>query len=102
MSPGRRVALVLDALRDAGPMAVTDLVARTRLSRPTVDAVADDLVRLGWLVEVDPETVARRAARSWPSAATTSRSRRTRDASGSMPFGGRSRVPGFEARQPAR
>jgi predicted NBD/HSP70 family sugar kinase len=53
-------ALVLDALRGAGPLAVTDLVARTRLSRPTVDAVADDLVRLGWLAEVDPETVPRR------------------------------------------
>ena len=44
--------LVLDALRSAGPLRVTELVARTRLSRPTVDAVADDLLRLGWLEQV--------------------------------------------------
>ena len=44
--------LVLDALRSAGPLRVTDLVARTHLSRPTVDAVADDLLRLGWLEQV--------------------------------------------------
>jgi predicted NBD/HSP70 family sugar kinase len=43
---------VLDALRATpGPMRVTELVARTELSRPTVDAVADDLVRLGWVEE---------------------------------------------------
>ena len=42
---------MLDALRAGGPLRVTELVARTGLSRPTVDAVADDLVRLGWLDE---------------------------------------------------
>src|SRR5919198_4289870 len=47
--------LVLDTLRDAGPLRVTDLVTRTGLSRPTVDAVADDLLRLGWLEESDDE-----------------------------------------------
>jgi len=47
--------VVLGALRDGGPMRVTELVARTGLSRPTVDAVADDLLRLGWLEEVDGE-----------------------------------------------
>jgi len=50
--------VVLDALRDAGPLAVTELVERTGLSRPTVDAVADDLVRLGWLAEVDEDPAA--------------------------------------------
>jgi predicted NBD/HSP70 family sugar kinase len=45
-------ARVLDALRDGAPMRVSDLVARTQLSRPTVDAVADELIRLGWLAEV--------------------------------------------------
>jgi predicted NBD/HSP70 family sugar kinase len=52
--------LVLDTLRDTGPLAVTDLVARTRLSRPTVDAIADDLVRLGFVSEVDPVAQSRR------------------------------------------
>src|SRR4051794_2665121 len=43
---------VLDVLRAAdGPLRVTELVAQTGMSRPTVDAVADDLVRLGWLEE---------------------------------------------------
>src|SRR4051812_42830118 len=46
---------VLDALRADGPLRVTDLVAATELSRPTVDAVADDLVRLGWVAESTPE-----------------------------------------------
>jgi predicted NBD/HSP70 family sugar kinase len=43
--------LVLDALRDGGPRRVAELAARTGLSRPTVAAVAEDLVRLGWVVE---------------------------------------------------
>jgi predicted NBD/HSP70 family sugar kinase len=43
---------LLDAVRAAdAPLRVTELVALTELSRPTVDAVADDLVRLGWLRE---------------------------------------------------
>jgi len=42
---------VRDALRASGPMRVTELVSVTGLSRPTVDAVADELVRLGWLSE---------------------------------------------------
>jgi predicted NBD/HSP70 family sugar kinase len=47
---------VLDAVRRGGrPLRVSDLVARTRLSRPTVDAVADDLIRLGWVVEVEED-----------------------------------------------
>src|SRR4051794_7274812 len=56
---------VLDALRAAGPARVTELVARTELSRPTVDAVADDLMRLGWIEEVPGERPRRgRPARS--------------------------------------
>ena len=56
---------VLDALRESGPQRVTELVAGTGLSRPTVDAVADDLVRLGWLEEIAADTPRRgRPARS--------------------------------------
>ena len=56
---------VLDVLRAEGPLRVTELVSRTGLSRPTVDAVADELVRLGWLSEVAAVEGARgRPARS--------------------------------------
>jgi predicted NBD/HSP70 family sugar kinase len=56
---------VLDALRESGPARVTELVARTDLSRPTVDAVADDLLRLGWITELAAERPRRgRPARS--------------------------------------
>jgi predicted NBD/HSP70 family sugar kinase len=47
--------LVLNALRGTGAIRVTELVAATGLSRPTVDAVADDLVRLGWVEESDDD-----------------------------------------------
>jgi predicted NBD/HSP70 family sugar kinase len=56
---------VLDALRAGGPLRVTELVSRTGLSRPTVDAVADELVRLGWVSEMAAVEGARgRPARS--------------------------------------
>src|SRR4051795_9259474 len=56
---------VLDALREEGPLRVTEVVALTGLSRPTVDAVADELVRLGRLSEVAAVEGARgRPARS--------------------------------------
>jgi predicted NBD/HSP70 family sugar kinase len=56
---------VLDALRSSGPQRVTETVASTGLSRPTVDAVAEDLIRLGWVEEVAAEEGARgRPARS--------------------------------------
>jgi predicted NBD/HSP70 family sugar kinase len=56
---------VLDALRASGPLRVTELMASTGLSRPTVDAVADDLLRLGWVEEVAAEGGGRgRPARS--------------------------------------
>jgi predicted NBD/HSP70 family sugar kinase len=44
---------VLDALRLGGSLRVTEVIERTGLSRPTVDAVADDLIRLGWLEAVE-------------------------------------------------
>src|SRR5690348_12095679 len=50
---------VLDALRQNGAARVTELVAQTGLSRPTVDAVADDLMRLGWLRESAGEAAGR-------------------------------------------
>jgi predicted NBD/HSP70 family sugar kinase len=52
---------VLDALRHSEPMRITDLVAKTHLSRPTVDAVADDLLRLGWLTEIEGDPGAKPA-----------------------------------------
>ena len=56
---------VLDTLRSGGPLRVTELMASTGLSRPTVDAVADDLIRLGWVAEVATSERARgRPARS--------------------------------------
>jgi predicted NBD/HSP70 family sugar kinase len=56
---------VLDVLRDGDTQRVSELVERTGLSRPTVDAVADDLVRLGWVTEVAAELPRRgRPARS--------------------------------------
>ncbi|HWT26277.1 MAG TPA: ROK family transcriptional regulator, partial [Solirubrobacteraceae bacterium] len=55
-------ARVLDVLRTSGPVRVSDLVEATGLSRPTVDAVADDLVRLGWVetLEDDPAAAPKR------------------------------------------
>ena len=56
---------VLDVARAGDLLRVTELVAQTGLSRPTVDAVADDLIGLGWLEEVAAETPRRgRPARS--------------------------------------
>ena len=47
--------VVLDALRAHAEMSVSDLVGRTDLSRPTVDAAVVDLVRLGLATEADGE-----------------------------------------------
>lgn len=47
---------VLDALLDADPAAGlsgADLMDATRLSRPTVHAVCDELIARGWLTELD-------------------------------------------------
>lgn len=46
---------VLTALRGGGPFTVTELVELTGLTRATVIAVCEDLVRRGWAEEQDPE-----------------------------------------------
>jgi predicted NBD/HSP70 family sugar kinase len=50
---------VLDALRESEPLKVTELVGRTGLSRPSVDAIVDELLRLGWIAEVEGPHAAR-------------------------------------------
>jgi predicted NBD/HSP70 family sugar kinase len=47
-------ARVLAALRRDGPSTATDLMAGTRLSRPTVHAVCQELIDLGWVRELEP------------------------------------------------
>jgi predicted NBD/HSP70 family sugar kinase len=44
---------VLDALRAGGPMTGSDLIDATGLARPTVHVVCNDLIRLGWIREMD-------------------------------------------------
>jgi predicted NBD/HSP70 family sugar kinase len=44
---------VLDALRAGGPMTGSDLMIATGLTRPTVHVVCNDLIRLGWIREMD-------------------------------------------------
>jgi predicted NBD/HSP70 family sugar kinase len=44
---------VLDALRPAGPMTAAEIMRLTGLSRPTVHAACEELIRLGWAVERD-------------------------------------------------
>ncbi len=44
---------VLDALRAGGPMTGSDLISATGLARPTVHVVCNDLIRLGWIREMD-------------------------------------------------
>lgn len=46
---------VLAALRGGGPFTVTELVEQTGLTRATVIAVCEDLVRRGWAEEQTPE-----------------------------------------------
>jgi predicted NBD/HSP70 family sugar kinase len=49
---------MLKALRGAGIMTGTDLMAATGLSRATVISICDELVRLGWLRELENQRVA--------------------------------------------
>ncbi len=42
---------LLAALRGAGPLTVTEIMAATGLSRPTVHLVCEDLIRAGWVRE---------------------------------------------------
>src|SRR5918995_922180 len=54
---------VLDALRAGGPMTGSDLISATGLARPTVHVVCNELIRLGWIREMDsrpPTGVGRR------------------------------------------
>jgi predicted NBD/HSP70 family sugar kinase len=44
---------VLDALRAGGPMTGSDLMSTTGLARPTIHVVCNDLIRLGWIREMD-------------------------------------------------
>ena len=44
---------VLDALRAGGPMTGSDLIEATGLARPTVHVVCNDLIRLGWIREME-------------------------------------------------
>ena len=44
---------VLDALRAGGPMTGSDLMDATGLARPTIHVICNDLIRLGWIREVD-------------------------------------------------
>ncbi|WFP16835.1 ROK family protein [Citricoccus muralis] len=46
---------VLDVMRGRGVLTGTDLVQRTGLTRATVIAVCDDLIRRGWVRELEPE-----------------------------------------------
>jgi predicted NBD/HSP70 family sugar kinase len=44
---------VLDALRAGGPMTGSDLMSATGLARPTIHVICNDLIRLGWIREMD-------------------------------------------------
>ncbi|HEX2246126.1 MAG TPA: helix-turn-helix domain-containing protein, partial [Arthrobacter sp.] len=44
---------VLEVMRDAGAMTGTDLIEATGLTRATVIAVCDDLIRRGWVRELE-------------------------------------------------
>lgn len=54
----RRINLVttMRTLRGEPPIGLTELAARAELSRPTVEGLVEDLLRLGWLSEVPPES----------------------------------------------
>lgn len=44
---------VLEVMREAGVVTVTELIAATGLVRTTVIAVCDDLLRMGWIEELE-------------------------------------------------
>ena len=46
-------AAVLDLLMPAGPMTGSEIMTATGLSRPTVHAACDELIDLGWVVELE-------------------------------------------------
>jgi predicted NBD/HSP70 family sugar kinase len=57
---------VLDALRAGGPMTGSDLIGATGLARPTVHVVCNDLIRLGWIREMDSRPPTGEARRGRP------------------------------------
>src|ERR671912_118443 len=57
---------VLDALRAGGPMTGSDLISATGLARPTVHVVCNDLIRLGWIREMDSRPPTGEARRGLP------------------------------------
>jgi predicted NBD/HSP70 family sugar kinase len=57
---------VLDALRAGGPMTGSDLISATGLARPTVHVVCNDLIRLGWIREMDSRPPTGEARRGRP------------------------------------
>lgn len=46
---------ILGELRRHGPQTLSEIVQRTKLSRPTVEGAADDLVEQGWAEQLAPE-----------------------------------------------
>jgi predicted NBD/HSP70 family sugar kinase len=57
---------VLDALRAGGPMTGSDLMGATGLARPTIHVVCNDLIRLGWIREMESRRPADEARRGRP------------------------------------
>jgi predicted NBD/HSP70 family sugar kinase len=57
---------VLDALRAGGPMTGSDLMSATGLARPTIHVVCNDLIRLGWIQEMDSRRLTGEGRRGRP------------------------------------
>lgn len=63
---GRNAAVVLSTVRQAaGPSKIADLAQATGLSRPTIEAIVEDLRSVGLLTELPPVSTIGRPARSF-------------------------------------
>ncbi|WP_338702680.1 ROK family transcriptional regulator [Streptomyces sp. Q6] len=60
---GLNTAVVLRALRQESPQTVSGLTAATGLSRPTVEALVEELATQGWIAETDAPAVGRAPGR---------------------------------------
>ncbi|MGW6400603.1 ROK family transcriptional regulator [Streptomyces sp. NPDC055134] len=60
---GLNTGVVLRALRRESPQTVSQLTGATGLSRPTVEALVDDLVSQGWIAETDAPPAGRTPGR---------------------------------------
>ncbi|MFF2851019.1 ROK family transcriptional regulator [Streptomyces sp. NPDC058001] len=60
---GLNTAVVLRALRGLSPQTVSQLAAATGLSRPTVEALADELMGRGWIAEAEDRPAERAPGR---------------------------------------